>query len=66
MAKVYARVDARNSRSLKIVVKQGITREGVLRSHTERQEKRIDDVYYGILRDEQGCCAHLGAGLGPD
>ena len=32
--------------------KLGMTREGVLRSHEIRRGERIDDVYYGVLRDE--------------
>lgn len=54
LAKVYARVGARNSRSLGVVEKLGMTREAVLRSHIGRQEERIADVYYGVLHDEWG------------
>ena len=52
--KVYARVGARNSRSLRVVEKLGMTREAVLRCHNGRQEERIADVYYGVLHDEWG------------
>lgn len=45
---------ARNSRSLRIVEKLGMTREAVLRSHIGGQEERIADVYYGVLHDEWG------------
>lgn len=54
MAKVYARVDARNARSLRVVEELSMTREGVLRRHIKRHDERIDDVYYGVLRDEWG------------
>ena len=56
LAKVYGRVDARNARSLRVVEKLGMTREGVLRRHIKRHDERIDDVYYGVLREEW-CCA---------
>ncbi len=57
LAKVYARVDARNARSLRVVEKLGMTREGVLRGHIKRHDERIDDAYYGVLRDEWGAGA---------
>ena len=50
----WAPVTPRNSQSLKIVEKLGMTCEGILHSHIERQEERIDNVYYGVLRDEWG------------
>ena len=54
LAKVYARVNVRNARSLRVVEKLGMTREGVLRRHIKRHDERIDDVYYGVLREEWG------------
>lgn len=29
-----------------------MTREGMLRSHRRRRDERVDDVYYGLLREE--------------
>ena len=52
LAKVYARADARNTQSLRVMEKLGMTREGVLRSHRTVREDRIDEVYYGLLREE--------------
>jgi RimJ/RimL family protein N-acetyltransferase len=58
-------VDARNARSLRVVEKLGMTREGVLRRHIKRHEVRIDDVYYGVLREEWDATNAKEAGLGP-
>jgi ribosomal-protein-alanine N-acetyltransferase len=52
LAKVYARADLRNRRSLRVMEKLGMTREGVLRSHSKGRGERIDEVYYGLLREE--------------
>ena len=52
LAKVYAYADARNAQSLRVMEKLGMTREGVLRSHRVLREERIDEVYYGLLREE--------------
>ena len=52
LAKVYAYADARNTASLRVMEKLGLTREGVLRSHRTLREERVDDVYYGLLREE--------------
>ena len=51
-AKVFARADARNRSSQRVMEKRGMTREGLLRSHVRGRGERIDDVYYGVLRDE--------------
>ena len=50
--KVFARADLRNEASWRVMEKLGMTREGVLRSHTRLRDEHFDDVYYGILRDE--------------
>ena len=50
--KVFARADLRNVASWRVMEKLGMTREGVLRSHTRLRDEHFDDVYYGILRDE--------------
>ena len=56
LAKVFARADGRNRNSQRVMEKLGMTREGLLRSHVKgrsgRAGERIDDVYYGLLRDE--------------
>jgi RimJ/RimL family protein N-acetyltransferase len=50
--KVYARADLRNCQSWRVMEKFGMIREGVLRSHDKPRDERVDDAYYGILRDE--------------
>ena len=52
LAKVYAAADLRNRPSWRVMEKLGMTREGVLRSHRKCRKERIDEVYYGILREE--------------
>ncbi|WP_419950527.1 GNAT family N-acetyltransferase [Candidatus Palauibacter sp.] len=52
LAKVYAYADARNTPSLRVMEKLGMTREGRLRSHRKLRNERVDDVYYGLLREE--------------
>ena len=52
LAKVYAFADARNTQSLRVMEKLGMTREGMLRSHRTIRDERVDDVYYGLLREE--------------
>lgn len=52
LAKVYAYADARNAQSLRVMEKLGMTREGRLRSHRTLRDERVDDVYYGLLREE--------------
>ena len=32
--------------------KLGMTREAVMRSHRKGRGERVDDVYYGVLREE--------------
>lgn len=52
LAKIYARADLRNRRSTRVMEKLGMTREGVLRSHRKGRGERIDEVHYGLLRQE--------------
>ena len=53
LAKIYAVADLRNRQSWRVMEKLGMTREGVLRSnHKARGGERVDDVYYGLLREE--------------
>ena len=52
VSKVYAVANLSNSRSLRVMDKLGMSREGILRSHSKSRDGRADDVYYGILREE--------------
>lgn len=55
LAKVSARADLRNRRSWRVMEKLGMTREGVHRSQgrdVRPDHPRIDEVYYGLLRQE--------------
>ena len=50
--KIYARADLRNRQSWRVMEKLGMVREGVLRSHAKPRDERVDDIYYGVLREE--------------
>ncbi len=50
--KVYAFADIRNRQSWRVMEKLGMTREGVLRAHRKFGDEYVDDVFYGILRQE--------------
>ena len=52
LAKIYARAKSSNVRSHRVMEKLGMTREGVLRSHRKVEDRRINEVYYGILREK--------------
>jgi len=52
LAKIWAKADPRNRRSWRVMEKLGMTREGLLRGHLKVRGERVDDVYYGILREE--------------
>lgn len=52
LAKIYARAALRNRRSTRVMEKLGMVREGVLRSHRLGRGERVDEVHYGVLRDE--------------
>ena len=52
LAKVWASADVKNRPSWRVMEKLRMTREGVLRSNRKREGEYLDDVYYGILRDE--------------
>ena len=51
LAKIYAAGDVRNTRSLRVMDKLGMTREGTLRSEM-MGGARVDAAYYAVLRDE--------------
>ena len=50
--KLWAQTDLRNRQSWRVMEKLGMTREGVLRGNGKLREEHVDEVYYGILRDE--------------
>ena len=52
LAKIFAQTDARNKRSFRVMEELDMTREGVLRSHSKGRGERVDEVYYGLLREE--------------
>ena len=52
LEKLFAQTDARNGRSIRVMEKLDMTREGILRSHVVGRGERIDEVSYGILREE--------------
>ena len=56
LAKVYALIDLRHTRSQRVMEKLGMTREGVLRSHASVRGARIDVAAYGLVSEdwEQG------------
>jgi ribosomal-protein-alanine N-acetyltransferase len=47
-----ARCDARNARSIRVMSKLGMTREGFLRSDRMVRGELVDEVIYGVLRRE--------------
>lgn len=51
-AKIMAKADIRNERSWRVMEKLGMTREAVLRGHRIARDERVDDAYYGLLREE--------------
>lgn len=52
LARVFARADARNERSWRLMERLGMTREGLLRQHRVAQDGTADEVVYGLLREE--------------
>ena len=52
LAKIFAKADVRNERSLRVMEKVGMTREGVSRSDTVIRGVRTDMVSYSLLREE--------------
>jgi RimJ/RimL family protein N-acetyltransferase len=51
--KVFARSDARNAGSLRLMERLGLTLEGTLRAHrVTRTGGRADEMVYGLLRHE--------------
>mgnify|MGYP002029209635 CR=1 FL=1 len=52
LERVWTTADARKLRSMRVLEKLGLTREGLLRSHQVLRGERVDRVYYGLLRQE--------------
>lgn len=52
LEKVYARADARNVRSWRVMEKLGMQREALLRAHRLEHGERTDELWYGLLRLE--------------
>ena len=50
--KVGAYGALRNRQSWRVMEKLGMTREAVLRSHSKLWDEYVDEVYYGVLREE--------------
>ncbi len=50
--KIYSRADVRNRQSWRVMEKLGMSREGVLRGYRKVRGEHVDDVCYGILREE--------------
>lgn len=50
--KVLCKADARNLESLKVMQKLGMTQEALLRKHRLFRGEYIDEVWFGILREE--------------
>ncbi len=50
--RIYAGYFSRNAASGRVMGKNGLTREGVLRQHVKKWDEYLDLVYYGILRSE--------------
>ena len=52
LEKIWASTDLRNERSWRVMEKLGMRREALLRSHGIARGRRIDEVWYGLLREE--------------
>ncbi len=52
IAKVFAMANVENLRSYRVMEKLGMQREALLRQHRHFRGRQVDEVVYGILRDE--------------
>jgi ribosomal-protein-alanine N-acetyltransferase len=52
--RIYAGYFSRNAASGRVLEKNGMTREGVLRQHVKKWDEYVDVVYHAILRSEWG------------
>ena len=50
--RVFATADARNLASQRVMEKLGMRREALLRQHRRHRGEFIDEVHYGMLREE--------------
>ena len=50
--KIFAHADVLNVGSWRVMEKLGMTRERLFRGHSLARRVRLDDVYYGLLREE--------------
>src|SRR5690349_5472913 len=54
LIRVRSCIDARNAASARVLQKTGMKREAMLRSNKFARGEAIDEVWYGMLRDEWG------------
>lgn len=59
--RIHSRADLRNRQSWRVMEKLGMRREGVLRGHRMVWGEHVDDVCYGILREEWEQARHDSA-----
>lgn len=52
LERISATANARNIGSQRVMQHLGMTHEGTLRSHRIARGERVDEVWYGLLRDE--------------
>lgn len=52
LAKITAMADARNVGSWRVMEKLGMKREGYFRGHRLHRGERVDEVRYGLLRED--------------
>ncbi len=52
LAKIFAMADLPSQGSWRVIEKLGMTREGVLRRESIVKGQPVDDLYYGLLREE--------------
>ena len=52
LAAIYAHADARNRRSLRVMEKLGMARDGTYRSDEVERGERVDEACYAVLRSE--------------
>jgi RimJ/RimL family protein N-acetyltransferase len=50
--RVWARADARNVASVRVLEKVGMRRKGLFRREVLRRSERVDRVCFGLLREE--------------
>jgi RimJ/RimL family protein N-acetyltransferase len=52
LAKIFAVIDPRNVRSMRVLLKLRMKQEGILGSHVIRRGERTDQMYFGLLRKD--------------